>query len=367
VALRVGTSLALLVLTACGAPATSRLAGPRASTALAPALAIPPAHRGELDVSTSLRGHTFLETPRAERSSGSAYASVGSTEGVIGYRASRVFEIRVLGSLGLGPGAVDAFDENELSPGWPMRLGVGAVLGFASDSEPFQLQLTVDAGMVGLAESSFLHEEVRSCDAGAWSDSSCTPWRPASSPTYRAGLTVAPYLRAAALVGVDLTPSVRLFAQGGLVLTPLSNGAEGVVYDAVLAIDASAEWYLDTSTSLLASVGWAHFDSLYVHGPSFSLALRSVLPDTGPGSVRRHDEQRVRVIDRRWQRARTDEWNQRYAEGPHPPRSMLRSRHPVPDWIWSLVGASSAWELAPTSHPETPVLEAPAVAPTTDG
>jgi hypothetical protein len=284
---------------------------------------------------------------------------IRSTEGVIGYRASRVFEIRVLGSLGLGPGAVDAFGANELSPGWPTRLGLGAVLGFASDSEPFQLQLASDAGFVGLAESSFLHEEVRRCDSAGWGEWACTPWRAVSEPTFRNGLTVAPYLRAAAIVGVDLTPSVRLLAQGGLVLTPLSNGAEGVVYDAVLAIDASAEWYLDTSTSLLASVGWAHFDSLYVHGPSFSLALRSVLPDTGPGSVRRHEEQRVRVIDRRWQRARTDEWNQRYAEGPHPPRSMLRSRHPVPDWIWSLLGASEEWQLEPETTPAEGDLEPP--------
>ena len=318
-------------------------------------------------MSTSLRGHTFLETPRAERSSGSAYASVGSTEGVIGYRASRVLEIRVLGSLGLGPGAVDAFGANELSPGWPTRLGLGAVLGFASDSEPFQLQLAVDGGVVGLAESALLHREVRQCMPSGWFGWSCTEWQSVSPPAPQTGLDVMPYLRATVVVGVDVTPSVRLLAQGGLVLTPLSNGAEGVVYDAVLAIDASAEWYLDTSTSLLASVGWAHFDSLYVHGPSFSLALRSVLPDTGPGSVRRHEERRVRVIDRRWQRARTDEWNQRYAESPHPPRSMLRSRHPVPDWIWSLVGASGAWELAPASDSETPALEAPTVAPDTDG
>jgi hypothetical protein len=113
VALRVATSLTVFSLHACYAPATSRLAGPYASAALAPSLAIAPAHCGELDVSTLLRGHTFLETPRAERSAeGSAYASVGSTEGVIGYRASRVFEIRALGSLGLGPGAVDAFGKN---------------------------------------------------------------------------------------------------------------------------------------------------------------------------------------------------------------------------------------------------------------
>ncbi|MBX7194011.1 MAG: hypothetical protein K1X94_18295 [Sandaracinaceae bacterium] len=277
---------------------------------------------------------------------------MGSTEGVIGYRASRMFEIRALGSLGLGPGAVDAFDANELSPGWPTRLGLGVVLGFASDSEPFQLQLAIDAGIVGLAESSWLHREVRECRPDGWLGlgNSCTEWRPVSSPEFRSGIDFMPYARAVAVAGIDLTPSVRILAQGGLVLSPMPDGGGDVIYDAILAIDLSAEWDLDANTSLLLSGSWAHFDSLFVHGPSFGLGLRSVLPDTGPGSRRRHEERRMRVIDRRWQRARTDEWNQRYPEGPHPPRSMLESRHPVPDWMWSLLGARSAWEPAPRAE-----------------
>jgi hypothetical protein len=154
-----------------------------------------------------------------------------------------------------------------------------------------------------------------------------------SAPTFRSGLTLMPYVR------------------GGVVVAPSQTRAGWVRYDPVLALDLSAEWYLDGNTSLLVNLGWAHADWLFVYGPSFALAFRSVLPDTGPRSTRRHEEQRVRRIDRRWQRARTDAWNQRFAEGPHAPGSMLRSRNPVPGWVWSLLGASEEWQQEPEAAP----------------
>lgn len=163
------------------------------------------------------------------------------------------------------------------------------------------------------------------------------------------GIRVRPYLRVSAIIGVDVVRDLRLFAQGGFVFSPFPGMFGDDVYVPVYVLDASAEWYVDEQTSLFASIGWATQDPFFTHGPSGSLGIRSVLPATGPGSVRRTEAERVRWIARRWNRARTDEWTPRYTTPPQPPRSMLRSRMPVPDWMWSILGARDAWEQAPAA------------------
>ena len=345
------------LVTSCaygGPPPTSQWIGVRAMAALPPSVPPTPAHRGELELATSVRGHSYLGTVGATPGTPaqSAYASVGSAEGVIGYRASRVFEIRALGSLGLGPGSVDTYGIDAVMPSWPTRLGIGALLGFASDEEPFQLQLAADAGLVGLATTAFGHPEVRTCtqtSATGTADYTCTPWRATTDDEHSMGIRVRPYLRVSAIIGVDVVRDLRLFAQGGFVFSPFPGMFGDDVYVPVYVLDASAEWYVDEQTSLFASIGWATQDPFFTHGPSGSLGIRSVLPATGPGSVRRTEAERVRWIARRWNRARTDEWTPRYTTPPQPPRSMLRSRMPVPDWMWSILGARDAWEQAPAA------------------
>ncbi|MBN8616567.1 MAG: hypothetical protein J0L92_38635 [Deltaproteobacteria bacterium] len=306
VAQRSAAALATMGLTACAyglPPPTSQWLGARATAALPPSLPPTPAHRGELELATSLRGHSYLGTvgaPVGTRPE-SGYATLGSAEGVIGYRASRVFEIRALGSLGLGPGSIDAYGADAVAPGWPTRLGIGAVLGFSSDEEPFQLQLAADAGIVALATSAFGHHEVRTCTQSLSSptEHACTPWLASSVDELSFGLRPRPYVRASAIVGVDVVRDLRLFAQGGMVFSPLPGSRGEEVYVPVLALEASAEWCLDDHTSLFASVAWATNDPFFTHGPSASLGIRSVVPASGPGSVHRAEAERVRWIARR--------------------------------------------------------------------
>ncbi|MBX7194010.1 MAG: hypothetical protein K1X94_18290 [Sandaracinaceae bacterium] len=233
-----------------------------------------------------------------------------------------------------------------------MRLGAGVVLGVASDSEPFQVQLTVAAGLVALATSDFLQSETRFCSppdtmSREWT---CGPWQLAIPARLRTGLRIRPYARASAVVGFDLLPELRFFGQVGLVFAPWGDGEGDVDYNVVLAFDLALEWALDANTSVVLCGGWAFLDPYFVHGPSARLGLRVVLPDTGPGSARRAEAGRVRLIARRWNRARTDAWMAHHDQSPHPPASMLESRHPVPDWMWSLLGARSAWEPAPRAE-----------------
>ena len=140
-------------------------------------------------------------------------------------------------------------------------------------------------------------------------------------------------------------------------LSPLPGSRGEDAYVPVLALEASAEWCLDDHTSLFASVAWATNDPFFTHGPSASLGIRSVWPASGPGSVRRTEAERVRWIAHRWNRARTDEWTPRYTTPPQPPRSMLRSRMPVPDWMWSILGARDGWEQDPAEDAEAPDVD----------
>ncbi len=337
----------IVIAFGCGPPATSRLVGPRATTTLPASLPPAPPARGEWELATSTRGHSYLERhgdhgTRADPSS--AYTTLASTEGVIGYRASRFFGIRALGSLGIGAGAVDAYDLDTVAPSWPTRLGVGVVVGFASDVEPFQIQLTVDAGIVGLANSQRLHLQTRECPPNARWDWDCTAWQRASVDEFSVGISVRPYLRASLVAGGELTPWLRVLAQAGVVYQTLPDQHGAHDYNLVVAFDANVEWLLDPNTSLFASGGWAALDPFFTHGPSFSLGIRVVLPSTGPGSVRREQEARVRQIARRWNLVAPPP----LVLTPHlAPHSMLRSRVPVPDWMLDILGASIEMTVGP--------------------
>ncbi len=340
-------------------PDTVRSVGSEARATLPPSLPSPPPHRGELELATSTRLHTYGDALRPAFAP-SAYATAGSAEGVIGYRASRFFGVRALGSLGFGPGGTDAYSAptTTATPSWPTRLGVGFVTGFASDTQPVQLQLAVDGGLIGIAGSRWGHSERRSCTqldlrGEMWA---CSPWTAETGDGLHLSITVRPYFRAVAIVGFDITSAIRMVLQAGLVFGPFPDEGSDVDYNLVVAFDANVEWLLDPNTSLFASGGWAALDPFFTHGPSFSLGIRVVLPSTGPGSVRREQEARVRQIARRWNLVAPPP----LVLTPHlAPHSMLRSRVPVPDWMLDILGASIEMTVGPADA-EQPEADAPA-------